>query len=203
MANKRATDAQTDENTSSAREETITAVLTHAAELFAERGPAATSIRDIGTRSGVNHGLVFRYLGTKDQLVKAVLNHLADDVSAAARAGAPVAVIAAKTELQLRVVARATLDGFAVGRLQDRFPIAANLISHALSSYDEERTGRLSAANVIALQLGWQLFEPLVRSATGTEDIPVAELQQIINTEIARMLRTDPAELYQIAFPVN
>ncbi|WP_235676117.1 TetR/AcrR family transcriptional regulator [Mycolicibacter arupensis] len=203
MANKKATDAHSDEGATSAREATIAAVLTHAAELFAERGPAATSIRDIGTRSGVNHGLLFRYLGTKDQLVKAVLNHLADDVAAAARAGAPVTVIAAKTELQLRVVARATLDGFAVGRLQDRFPIAANLISQALSSHEDERTGRMSAANVIALQLAWQLFEPLLRAATGTEDIPSDELQERLNTEIGRMLRADPQELYQIAFPVN
>ena len=33
-----------------------------AAELFAARGPAATSIRDIAAKSNVNHGLVFRQL---------------------------------------------------------------------------------------------------------------------------------------------
>ncbi len=37
----------------------------HATDLFAERGPAATSIRDIAARSGVNDGLVFRPFGTK------------------------------------------------------------------------------------------------------------------------------------------
>jgi hypothetical protein len=36
------------------------------ADLFAERGPAATSIRDIAARSRVNHGLIHRHVGGKD-----------------------------------------------------------------------------------------------------------------------------------------
>ena len=58
------------------REEVAAAILEAATELFAERGPAATSIRDIAARSKVNHGLVFRHFGTKDQLVGAVLENL-------------------------------------------------------------------------------------------------------------------------------
>lgn len=203
MADNDATGARVDDNASAAREEAIAAVLIHAADLFAERGPAATSIRDIGARSGVNHGLVFRYLGTKDQLVKAVLNHLADEVSTAVQAGASADVIAAKTELQWRVLARAILDGFPVGQLQERFPIAANLVKHVQCSYEEELTGRLAAANVIALQLGWQLFEPFLRSATGIEELSSADLRQGLNGEIARMLKASPTELYRIAFPVS
>lgn len=178
-------------------------MLTHAADLFAERGPAATSIRDIGTRSGVNHGLVFRYLGTKDQLVKAVLNHLADEVSETVQAGASADLIAAKTERHWRVLARAILDGFPVGQLQERFPIAANLVKHVQHSYDDELTGRLAAANVIALQLGWQLFEPFLRSATGIEEVSAVDLRQSRTAEIARMLATSPTDVYRIAFPVS
>ena len=58
------------------REEVAAAILEAATDLFAERGPAATSIRDIAARSKVNHGLVFRHFGTKDQLVGAVLDNL-------------------------------------------------------------------------------------------------------------------------------
>lgn len=58
------------------RAEVAAAILEAATELFAERGPAATSIRDIAARAGVNHGLVFRHFGTKEQLVGAVLDHL-------------------------------------------------------------------------------------------------------------------------------
>ncbi|MUM35063.1 TetR family transcriptional regulator, partial [Mycolicibacterium sp. CBMA 361] len=44
------------------RDEVVAAILEAAAELFAARGPAATSIRDIAAKSNVNHGLVFRHL---------------------------------------------------------------------------------------------------------------------------------------------
>ena len=47
----------------------VAAVLESAADLFAERGPAATSIRDIASRSKVNHGLIHRHFGNKDRLV--------------------------------------------------------------------------------------------------------------------------------------
>lgn len=203
MTDNDATGNPIDQTTSAARDEAVAAVLVHAADLFAERGPAATSIRDISTRSGVNQGLVFRYLGTKNQLVKAVLNHLADEVAAAVQANAPARVIAAKTELQWRVLARAILDGFPVGQLQERFPIAANLLKQGLNSYDEEGTGRLAAANVMALQLGWQLFEPFLRSAAGIEDLPSSDLRQSVTGEIARMLRTSPSAVFRIAFPVS
>src|SRR5262249_27423330 len=48
------------------RAEVVAAVLESAADLFAERGPAATSIRDIAARSRVNHGLIHRHFGSKD-----------------------------------------------------------------------------------------------------------------------------------------
>lgn len=98
---------------------------------------------------------------------------------------------------------RAIRDGFPVGRLQERFPIAANLVKHVQGSYDDELTGRLAAANVIALQLGWQLFEPFLRSATGIEGLSSAELRQSLSGEIARMLKASPTDVYRIAFPVS
>src|SRR6185436_20901192 len=58
------------------KEEVVAAVLRAAADLFAERGLAATSIRDIAARSRVNHGLIHRHFGSKDGLVAAVLDHL-------------------------------------------------------------------------------------------------------------------------------
>src|SRR5271154_7435070 len=73
------------------REEVAAAILEAATDLFAERGPAATSIRDIAARSKVNHGLVFRHFGTKDQLVGAVLDHLSTTTTAMRRSGAPAA----------------------------------------------------------------------------------------------------------------
>jgi AcrR family transcriptional regulator len=188
MTNGRATGNRSDGSTPAGRDEVIAAVLTHAADLFAERGPAATSIRDIAVRSGVNHGLVFRYLGTKDQLVGAVLNHLADEMALLLSTGVSPDVIEAKTERHWKVMARAILDGFPVGQLQQRFPTAAMLVKHAEHSHHNELAGRMAAANTIALELGWRLFEPFLRSATGIEKVSAADLRNAINSGTARMM---------------
>src|ERR1700761_9750515 len=67
--------------TPTGREEVAAAILAAAPELFAQRGPAATSIRDIAAQSKVNHGLVFRHFGTKENLVGAVLDHLGEQLT--------------------------------------------------------------------------------------------------------------------------
>src|SRR5438874_5342430 len=48
-------------------EEVIAAVLESARELIAERGPGV-ALRDIADGAGVNFGLLYHYLGTKEQL---------------------------------------------------------------------------------------------------------------------------------------
>ncbi len=59
----------------------IAAILDSAGQMFAERGPAAASIRNITAQARVNHGLVFRHFGAKKQLVAAVLDPLAARVT--------------------------------------------------------------------------------------------------------------------------
>ncbi|WP_156763445.1 TetR/AcrR family transcriptional regulator, partial [Mycobacterium scrofulaceum] len=88
------------------RAEVAAAILEAATDLFAERGPAATSIRDIAARSNVNHGLVFRHFGTKDKLVGAVLDHLGADLSALLSAEPPADVLDRALDRQMRVMAR-------------------------------------------------------------------------------------------------
>src|SRR5215472_11468796 len=109
------------------REEVAAAILDAATDLFAERGPAATSIRDIAARSKVNHGLVFRYVGTKDQLVGAVLDHLGATTTALIQADPSAPEAERALDRHLRVMARTLLDGYPAGKLQTRFPGASAL----------------------------------------------------------------------------
>jgi AcrR family transcriptional regulator len=145
------------------------AVLDAAADLFAVRGPAATSIREVAARSGVNHGLVYRHFGTKEDLVSAVLDHVSDRFNDAVASGSDRADLEA--ERQWRVLARAILDGYPVGRLQHRFPFVVQLMEEARRSTGNDTAARLAAGHVVALELGWRLFEPFLRSATGLEDL--------------------------------
>jgi hypothetical protein len=52
----------------------------------------------------------------------------------------------------------------------------------------DELAGRMAVANTIALELGWRLFEPFLRSATGTEKVSAADLRRAINSGTARLM---------------
>ncbi len=163
------------------------AVLAAATDLFAERGPAATSIRDIAARSNVNHGLVFRHFGTKDQLVGAVLDHLGTTLSELRHSGAPPEAVQRALDQQMRVMARTVLDGYPAGQLQKHFPNVAELIDRVRPLHGDDASARLAAAHALALQFGWRLFAPILRAATGLETLTDAELQQKVAAEAARL----------------
>lgn len=172
------------------RAEVAAAILAAATELFAERGPAATSIRDIAARSNVNHGLVFRHFGTKENLVGVVLDHLGAGLTDLLLAEAPSDVIEEALDRQMRVMARTVLDGYPAGQLQKRFPNIATLLDWVLPLSEDETSARLAVANALALQFGWRLFAPILRSATGIDDLPEAELRQSVSAEVGRILGT-------------
>jgi AcrR family transcriptional regulator len=166
----------------------VAAILEAATDLFAERGPAATSIRDIAARSNVNHGLVFRHFGTKDQLVGAVLNHLGATTTAALQTDPASPEAEQVMERQMRVMARTLLDGYPAGKLQTRFPGAADLYDRLRPAHENERNARFAVANVLALQLGWRLFAPFLRSAAGLDDLTDAEQKEALLAEMARIV---------------
>ncbi|MCH9707985.1 MAG: TetR/AcrR family transcriptional regulator [Actinomycetia bacterium] len=170
------------------REEVAAAILTAAAELFAERGPAATSIRDIAARSKVNHGLVFRHFGTKEKLVGAVLDDLSMNMSTLLSSGAPADAVERAIDLQMQVVARALLDGYPAGQLQQHFPNVATLFDRVRPLHGSESNARMAVANALAVQFGWRLFESFLRSAAGIDDMTDGQLRQAVSAEVARIL---------------
>lgn len=169
------------------RAEVRAAILDSAAEMFAERGPGAASIRDIAARAHVNHGLVFRHFGTKEKLVAAVLDHLAAKLATLTGGEASQEETEAATSIHLRVIARALLDGFPAGKLQSTFPAATRLLEGIRPEHESEESARLGASRAIALLLGWQLFEPFVRAATGLHDLSREELRESMFAEMARL----------------
>src|SRR5690606_3712456 len=171
------------------------ALIEAAAELLAERGPRAVSAREIARRARVNHGLVHRHFGSKETLIRAVLDELVSDARARFAPGAALGTSvrhALLSELAhgrryFQVLARALLDGY-VDWLQDaEFPVIRSALD-ALS--DAQRRGALDAsydpraltATWIALALGWLVFEPFALAASGLANEPAEEVR-------ARVLR--------------
>ncbi|MCG7606386.1 MULTISPECIES: TetR/AcrR family transcriptional regulator [Mycobacterium] len=175
------------------KDEVVAAALSAAAELFAERGVSATSIRDIAARSKVNHGLIYRHFGTKEQLVGAVLDHLGTRLTTLLDNGGPADEIELNMDRHMRVMARALLDGYPIGQLQTRFPGVTRLLDEVLPRFDDERAGRLAVANAVALKLGWRFFEPFLRSSAGLDPISDGEVRNAVGAEVARILEPGAA----------
>lgn len=164
-------------------------VVSNAADLFAERGPAATPLRDIAARSGVNQGLIFRYVGNKDAIVAAVLEYLGDDLAAALAGGLTRRDVEAKVDRQWKVIARALLDGYDVGQLQRRFPNVDTLITLAQENRGDSLDARLAVADALALHFGWRLFGPFLHAAAGLPDQTEVEQRTALDERIMDMLK--------------
>jgi AcrR family transcriptional regulator len=170
------------------KDEVSAAVLQAASELFAEKGPAATSIREVAARAGVNHGLLHRHFGSKRQLLAATLQYLADSAAALRESGASQAEAEATYEFQARVMVRSMLDGFPVEELQQRFPGMEAFLDQVRTDHADERTARLLAAHGMALQVGWGLMGPTLRVAFGLQDLGDDEIREAVAKQIAKIV---------------
>ncbi len=87
------------------------AILAAAAALFAERGFAATSIRDIGERVGLLGGSLYHYIKSKDALFIRVHDHALHKAESAIRAAiAPLDAPDERLETACRVLLSIQLD---------------------------------------------------------------------------------------------
>ncbi len=59
------------------RAEVQTALIEASCQLFAHRLPGQVTVREIAAHANVNQGLVHEYFGSKDDLIKATVSHLA------------------------------------------------------------------------------------------------------------------------------
>jgi AcrR family transcriptional regulator len=170
------------------KDEVSAAVLEAASRLFAEKGPAATSIREVAARAGVNHGLLHRHFGSKRQLLAATLQYLADTAAALRASGASQSQLETAYEFQARVMVRSTLDGFPVEELQQRFPGMEAFLEQVRADHSDDRTARLLAAHGMALQVGWSLLGSTLRVAFGLQDLDDTAIRAAVAEQITRIV---------------
>jgi AcrR family transcriptional regulator len=132
-------------------------------------------VRDIAEKAGVNHGLIHRYFGSKEALVRAAVKRTSAAVNAERPTPPEMAwtlrLFRERPELA-RIVARCCLDGPTdVLKYAGTEPAVRREI-HATIRAALERTGLgaaidprvLNALGVAAL-LGWVVFRPLLDAA--------------------------------------
>lgn len=178
------------------REDVREALIQAASVLFAQRGPAAVSVREIAQHAQVNHGLVHRHFGSKSALLREVLNHLAADIATEVGAtGAGEALgglvgsvmgAASNQGAWLRILAWAILDGMDLGDLQDRFPMAERMVAAARLDPQGPLDPEARVTLIMSVGLGMMLFAPFLQRATAQDDVQWARSRQQILSLVMR-----------------
>lgn len=172
------------------------ALIQSASVLFAQRGPAAVSVREIAQHAQVNHGLVHRHFGSKNALLREVLNYLAVDIatevgelSTSEPLGSLVGSVFGATSNQgawLRILAWAILDGVDLGELQDRFPMAERMVASARLNPQGSLDPEARVTMIMSVGLGMMLFAPFLQRATGQDDVQWARSRKQIFSLVMR-----------------
>lgn len=187
------------------REEVAEALIKAAAELFSKHGVKAVSIRDIASLAGVNHGLIHRHFGTKEQLRIKTQEYLAKQVRD--EIGEPGNMMDAlllagqairNKPLFWKVMARTFLDDNFEGDVQTSYPMIRKLVDFVR---DGQKNGLISAdmdprhivAAICAYGLGMQVFEKYIVQGTGLEDVPFEEVQSTIQNHFMSSLLSGKA----------
>jgi TetR/AcrR family transcriptional regulator, repressor for neighboring sulfatase len=166
-------------------DEVIEAVLRSGARLFAERGVGAVAVREVAADAGVNAGLVHRYVGAKDDLVRAVMQRISADLGEELEGGDDATYgdrRDATVDTYMRILAHLLLEGHEIEDLDLDFPLMRYVIDRlAAEPGRDERDARMRAVCVIALDIGWRLFEPLVSACAELDAAERSEVRSAID----------------------
>lgn len=175
----------------------IEAVLQSARKLIAEQGPGV-GLRDIADDAGVNFGLIYQYLGTKEQLVREVyeraarstadrladVEHLDDALAMLMTFGDGTAA---------RLLGWAALESKDSAQMFGDSPALDVLARLMVADADENGVdlgaddAKAFAALAMAIAIGWRLFAPTALSAAGLDGAHPEHYQDTIQMYIKRM----------------
>jgi AcrR family transcriptional regulator len=169
----------------------LEAVLTAATRLFAERGIGAVAVREVAGLAGVNAGLVHRYVGAKDDLIRAVIRRLGADLGRELEDESDPTYgdrCEATVDTYVRVLAHLVLEGYDVEELGWEFPLMQFVVGRLAAEPGADlRDARMRAICMIALDIGWRLFEPLVAAAADLDERERTEARAAIDTTRRRI----------------
>jgi AcrR family transcriptional regulator len=180
------------------REEVRRALLDAAQRLIAERGPGNVTLREIAEAAGVNFGLVYQYLGTRDEVLREVYQAVARRSAAQLEqihdvAGAVDALMSAPGTSIGRIMAWAVLEGDYPADVLGPSP-ALEHVARLIAGYPDsgppasgpsaspgpddrllpapDPDDRLLAAFLLVAAMAWRLFSPIGLTSAGLDPAP-------------------------------
>ncbi|WP_305092692.1 TetR family transcriptional regulator [Prescottella sp. R16] len=152
-------------------DEARAAILRAAAARLARHGSGA-ALRDIAEDAGVNLGLIHRYVGRKDDLIRAVLNDRTAVTAAASSAPDAAEAVrriyesGADNETYVRIVAWLLLEDGSDELLPDTFPT----LDAIRSRIDRDSPQELGLIAALVMLYGWTIFGERILESFGRSE---------------------------------
>lgn len=175
------------------------ALVAAAVELFALRGPASVSVRDVARRAGVNQGLIYRHFGSKEALLAAAFEQGSSGLFPAALApeGFDIDTVIHQVHHGSRapwLIARILVDDVDIDRVRQQFSILRRL----LDAYNGVPTGgrapdiadpRIAVASVTCMAMGSAIYGHDLLAAL---DLPDDGSVEVAIADLCRLLLAEP-----------
>ncbi len=189
----------TDVKRPTGRDEVVEALLDAAERLFSTARPGDVSLRSIARAAGVNHGLVHRHFGTRDDLIDRLMERTAtkwteelerthDYLAAIESILGPDDRASTTAGAWLRLLAWSLLteppDRW--GAVQRRYATLDRLPALLTDGGPEDTV--ITTAAALALAFGWRFFHPYLRAALGLEDVDFTVLQDAMRAHLRRLV---------------
>ena len=170
------------------------AVLDAAAILFAQRGLAAVSLRDIAAAADTHVALIGKYIGSREQLEMAVFDdlstQLAESVSEHPLEGQGHGIDTVMGKWS-KVATSLVISRHALAGRPGFNPVMAMANTLAEAYGLEPLAARVRSAQIVAAAIGWRIFEDYLVEAGELDEVPLATLREEL-VHSARRLGATP-----------
>ena len=170
----------------------MAAVVEAATALFAERGPAAVSLREVAQAANVNLGLIHRHIGSKTDLLAAVLGARpgmasADTLTTPEEITLFLLSAGDPPPAYMLILLRAALDGYDLTELGVDFPLMGR-VSTTLRDRLTPLDADLRTALAAAMLLGWHALGGTLIDVFGHGDVPADDVLRSLEPAVAAFL---------------
>ncbi len=188
----------TEPRTRLSREETTAAILDAAEELFSRRDPNRVTVREIAEKAGVTHPLVHQYVGTKANILDAVVKrgaparHEIMEAHPHYREAMPLLFAdVLSRRVNTRSIVRSAMDGVEYAPFEDRLKTGRMLLELARTAVDQGTTRppalgvtdpRIALAGSVALAYGWVATQDWLVQLFDLQDLDRAEIDSELET---------------------
>lgn len=175
------------------REEVVAAVVEAATTLFADRGPSAVSLREVANAADVNLGLIHRHIGSKTDLLAAVLRARPGmgrgGATSPEEGFANMVARGFSPPAYTVIIVRAAMDGYDLTSLGVDFPNLgrwAEVLRERLPDLDAD----IRVAFAVSMLLGWHAVGPVVLGVLGHTDLQPEQVVKSLAPALSAFVRT-------------